>query len=102
MYICSRFQEKHISKVQRKAFIRCPDDSSGRMEKCEDKILILQSQDTEINGEDLRVPHLRMTEFVKQKFIELSNEFRFSKNMYLAMYLIKFSSQYYRFETGWQ
>lgn len=38
MYICSRLQEKIIQEVQRKTFIPFLDDSSWRMEKCEDKI----------------------------------------------------------------
>lgn len=42
-----------------------------------------------------------MSALVEQKFMELSKEFRFSKNTYLAKYLMKSSSRYYRFETGW-
>lgn len=44
------FKKKIFHEVQRKAFIPCPDDSPGRREKCENKILILQSQDTDIKG----------------------------------------------------
>lgn len=56
-YICSGLQEKKDFKnVQRKMFfIPCLNDSSWRMEKYGDKNLILQSQDTEIKGEDLHV-----------------------------------------------
>lgn len=50
------------------------------MKKSEDKNLILQSQDTERMG---RIHGFRMTEFVQQKCIELSDEFRFSKNNHL-------------------
>lgn len=52
-YICTYaldFKKNIFQKVQRKAFIPFPDDSSGRREKCENKILILQSQDMNIKG----------------------------------------------------
>lgn len=57
-YICVYaldFRKNIFQKVQRKAFIPFPDDLSGRREKCENKILILQSHYRDIKGVGSRI-----------------------------------------------